>query len=645
MKKGAAIVVIFAAIAVAIRPRKLLSVSQFADANIMLSSKSSTMPGPWLTRRNPPLREPMDCFSVRSRVRVVVLKFPIQFGKTSIAVIVIGYTIAHDPCPVMTVLPGQAPLEKWISQKLNTMIEETPAVRKALTTNASRDSRNRNEFKDFPGGQLYMEHAGNTKRMKSTTVKRLIVDEIDEILQHMLSGDDPMSLLEGRTSSYAASSQHLLIGTPTTEGVSRIDIKYRESDQRRFYVPCPHCGEKQPLEWRGLHWNAEATECWYVCRACQVCIDEHHKTQMIAAGEWVAENPEATIRGYTINCLYYPFGLGPRWLELVKMWIAVQSDPAKLKTFVNDRLAECWEDPAMRAVKHNLVRDRAEQYPLRSAPRGVLKLTAGVDTQDDRLAVHIVGWGRGMASWVLDYVELPGDPQEAEVWRALVELLQKPIEHASGAQVRVEASCIDAGGHRTEAVKNFCRSALLRRCIAIFGAVPNNAPALSKGTLVDVRWNGQLDKNGIKIYHVGTVSIKHALYARIGGDAEKQVDARMVHVPDCLPPEYFAGLVSETYDPRKNRFEKRRGVRNEPLDTWVYAYAATHHPELRMHRFRGPDWLAAEAWIETLARQAGAPNAEPAPTPGARATVPPPAESGGRLGLGVAGWNLGRPSR
>jgi phage terminase large subunit GpA-like protein len=588
------------AIARALAPRRPLTVSQWADANRILSSKASSAPGQWRTSRNPPLREPMDCLSARSTVHEVVLKFPIQFGKTSIAENVIGYTMDHDPCPVMVVLPGEVSMNKWIAQKLGPLIEETPAVRRAMSSVATRDSANQRTFKDFAGGQLYMEHAGSPQRLKSTSVRKLIVDEIDEIVAAMRTGDDPVAMLDGRTSAFPSNYQRLKIGTPTLEGVSRVDAEYKKSDQRRYHVPCPHCGHEQPLEWSGLHWNAEATACWYMCSECAACIDEHQKTAMIAAGRWVADNPDSKIRGYTINCLYYPFGLGPRWLELVHMWRDAQHDPAKLKTFVNDRLAQTWEDPAMRAVKHNIIADRAEPYRLRTAPLGVLAITVGVDTQDNRLAVHIVGWGRGLASWALDYVELSGDPENEDVWVALVELLNRPIEHESGGLLRPEAIAIDAGGHRTEAVKNFVRKRLLRRCIAIFGAVPNNAPVLSKGKLVDVNWRGQHDKRGIQIHHVGTVGIKHMLYGRIGADAEKPADARLVHMSDELPPEYFAGLVSESYNPAKNRFEKRRGARNEPLDTWVYAYAATHHPELRLHRLTKADWDARAARLIQL---------------------------------------------
>jgi phage terminase large subunit GpA-like protein len=625
-----------AAIARALAPRRPLTVSQWADANRILSSKASSSPGQWRTSRNPPLREPMDCLSARSTVHEVVLKFPIQFGKTSIAENVIGYTMDHDPCPVMVVLPGEVSMNKWIAQKLTPLIDETPAVRRAMTSVATRESANQRTFKDFAGGQLYMEHAGSPQRLKSTSVRKLIVDEIDEIVAAMRTGDDPVAMLDGRTSAFPSNFQRLKIGTPTLEGVSRIDAEYRKSDQRRYHVPCPDCGHEQPLEWSGLHWNAEATACWYVCCECGVCIDEHRKTAMIAAGRWVAENPESKIRGYTINCLYYPFGLGPRWLELVQMWREAQHDPAKLKTFVNDRLAQTWEDPAMRAVKHNIIADRAEPYRLRTAPHGVLAVTAGVDTQDNRLAVHVTGWGRGLASWTLDYVELPGDPESEDVWVALVELLNRPIEHAAGGLIRVEATAIDAGGHRTEAVKNFVRKRLLRRCVAIFGAVPNNAPVLNKGTMVDVTWRGQLDRRSIRIHHVGTVAIKHMLYGRISSDADKPVDARLVHLSDELPPEYFAGLVSESYNPAKNRFEKRRGARNEPLDTWVYSYAATHHPELRLHRATKADWDAREA---RLASGAGAPAPEPAAaasreTPSSPRPVPAAAGAGARKPFG-----------
>jgi phage terminase large subunit GpA-like protein len=111
----------------------------------------------------------------------------------------------------------------------------------------------------------------------------------------------------------------------------------------------------------------------------------------------------------------------------------------------------------------------------------------------------------------------------------------------------------------------------------------------------DVDWKGRHDKRGVMIHHVGTVGIKHWLYSRLSTDADKDSEHRLAHLSDQLPPEYFAGLVSESYNPSKNRFEKKRGARNEPLDTWVYAYAAAHHPELRLNRRTKAEWDALEA--------------------------------------------------
>lgn len=594
-----------AVLARALRPRKPLSVSQWADEHMRLSSKGSSVPGRWQTDRNPPLREPMDCLSARSVVREVVCMFPIQFGKTMIAANGLAYCMDYNPGPIMVALPGEASMNKWIAQKLNPMIEVCEPVRRALTSTASRDSANQRTFKDFSGGQLYIEHAGSPQRLKSTSVRFLIVDEIDEFPEQLSTGDDPVKMLDGRTSSFPTTYKRLYISTPGIAGISRIAKMYEKSDRRRYYVPCPHCGHRQPLTWSGLTWSQDGKQAWYACRECGTAIEEHEKAAMIAAGHWVAENPDSSIRGYTINCLYYQFGLGPRWADLAREWLDAQNDPGALKTFINDRLAETWEDPSMRAVKHNVVADRAEPYPLRRAPRRVLAITAGVDTQDNRLAVQIIGWGKGLSAWVLDYVELPGDPAEDAVWLSLTELLNRPIEHEAGGTLRVLATAIDAGGHRTEAVKHYVRQRLIARPMCIFGAVRNNAPVLSKPSTVDVTWRGRTDKRGISIFHVGTVAAKHLLYSRLSADADpaKQPETRQLHFSEDLGAAYFHGLVSEIYNPGKNRFEKRV-ARNEPLDTWVYGYAATHHPELRLHRATKADWDVREA---RLLESAGVP--------------------------------------
>ena len=603
-------------IARAVAPRRRMVVSQWADNHRVLSRKGSQQYGKWRTDRNPPLREPMDAMSACSAVHEVVLKFPVQYGKTEVALNAVGCAMDRTPGPIMVALPGEVSMNKWIEQKLNPMIEETDVVRAALTSTASRDGANRCEFKDFAGGQLYLEHAGSPARLASTTVWMLIVDEIDKFPQKLADGGDPVAMLDGRTTGFPNTYKRLYISTPEIKGLSRIDEKYENSDRRRYYVPCPHCDHEQPLEWSGLRWDSDGTNARYICRDCGAEIEEFHKTSMIARGRWVAENPGHKVRGYHINGLYYQIGLGLRWDDLVAEWLAAQNDPAKLKTFINERLAESFEDRTMRAVKVNLIADRAEPYPLRTAPEGVLVVTWGADTQDNRLAAQIVGWGMGGMAWTLDYNELPGDPEEPAVWEAFEEFLKRPIQHADGGIILPSAGAIDIAGHRSEAVKAWLRKRALTRAIGIRGATANTAPVLNKGKPEDVTWKGIYDKRSIVTYQVGTVAIKNLLFARISGDADKPDPAtRMVHFSEELGRAFFDGIASETYNPAKNRYEKRRGARNEPLDTWGYAYAATHHPELRMHRWTRAEWEARAIDRANRASAAAPATAQATPKP------------------------------
>ncbi len=603
----------------AFAPRKVQTVSEWADIERRLSKKGSAESGPWHTDRNPPLREPMDCMSARSTVQEVVMMFPIQSGKTETALNALGYFMANGSGPVMVCLPGEVGMNKWINQKLSPMIEETVAVQDVLTSQNSRNSANTKEFKDFIGGQLYLEHAGSPSRLKSTSVKFLIVDELTEFAANLVTGDDPLMLLEDRTSAFPATYKRLYISSPGIKGLCRTDELYEKSDQRRYFMPCPHCNELIIFEWSGLHWTEGGTDARYVCPECACEIEEHHKTEMIKKGRWIATNPGPKLRGYHINALYYQIGLGPRWASLVDMWLQAYNDLARLKSFLNSRLAITWEDPAMRAVKMNVIADRVEAYRLRTAPVGVCAITAGVDTQDNRLAVQIIGWGKGMACWIIDYVELMGDPADDAVWVALTELLNRPIEHANGHQLPVLATAIDAGGHRTEDVKNYVRSRMIRRPMVIFGAIPNNAPVLSKPKAQDINWRGQYIKHGVHIQHVGTVAVKNILFGRLATDNEKPLEERRVHFSEDLPSEYFSGITSETFDPRANRFVKKRGARNEPLDTFVYAYAAAHHQELRLHLHTKTKWdeLAAHYGntLDAVTRSVAPESYNPTPIP------------------------------
>lgn len=587
-----------------VRPRPKLTVSQWADDHRQLSGEGSAEPGRWRTARTPYLREIMDQLSAHSPAQRVAFKKSSQVGGTEAAVNWIGYIVAHAKGPTAIVMPTEKSLQDWMAQKFDPMAADTAAVRDVLASRSNRSADNNATRKRFVGGILYAKTAGSTAELKSTSIKHAVADEVDEWDWSTLQGD-PLGLLWVRLTTFH-DRKLFVVSSPTLKDASRIDEEYEAGDQRRYRVPCPHCGHRQHLQWGNLRWTAlvgrqRAVErAWYLCAECGAEIDEHHKGDMLERGAWVADAPDHPYPSYHINALYSPAGLGLSWPELATEWVEAQADPAKLMRFINTRLGESWADRS-RDIKHAALQARAEPVPRRSVPVGCLLLTAGVDTQDDRLEVQILGWGwadGALRCWVVEYHVLPGRPSEPQVWDALAEYLATPLANTWGKPMLPEATAIDSQGHHTQAVYAFVRARRVKRCIAIRGANVPGKPLLGRPRMQDCNWRGQTLKRGVALHEIGTDTAKATLYAWLNADAERAAPDRLVRFPEGLEEEYFAGLVAETFNPRKNRWEVKKGRRNEPLDTWVYAYAATNHPELYMHRWRPADWERLRALME-----------------------------------------------
>ena len=154
----------------ACRPRQRLTVSQWADAHRVLSSKGSGEPGQWKTSRTPYLREVMDCLSSSSPVeRVVVIKAA-QLGFTSAALNWIGYIMDHSPGPILMVVPSEKLLEELVAQDLNPLLRETPALA-SLVSDLPRTAANRKDLREFPGGLLMMMGANSADNYRQKKVK------------------------------------------------------------------------------------------------------------------------------------------------------------------------------------------------------------------------------------------------------------------------------------------------------------------------------------------------------------------------------------------------------------------------------------------------------------------------------------------
>ena len=598
----------------ALRPKNTITVSEWADANRYLAPEGSAEPGRWKTSRTPFLREIMDQLSEQSSVRLVVFMKSSQVGGTEAGSNWLGYIMAHAKGPVAVIMPTEKSLGDWMSQKFDPMAGATPAIANVLRGRSNKSSDNNAQRKKFIGGILYTKTAGSTAELKSTSLRYALADEVDEYDWSTLQGD-PLGLIEVRLTAFH--DRKLFVpSSPTMKDASRIEELFDKGDKRRYHVACPHCQETQHLKWSNLRWAKNPASprlvrhAWYACEHCGVEIQEHEKSAMLAElgrgghARWIADMPGAPYPSYHINALYSPLGLGLTWAELATEWIDAQDDPAKLMRFVNTRLGETWADRS-RDIKPNVLEARAEPYELRTIPVGCLVLTAGVDTQDDRLEIHITGHGKGERTWPIDYHILPGNPADEALWDRLADYLNVTFTNSAGKELRIEATAIDSGGHYTHHVYAFVRSRRVRRCIAIKGANTPGRHILGKPSAQDVNWKGQTYKKGVMLYTVGTDTAKHLLYARLAGDAEKDPAARKVHFSAQLDASYYDQLVSETFNPRTNKWEKKKGKRNEALDTWVYSIAASHHPELYLHKWKAADWARREAMLEPVAHDPG----------------------------------------
>lgn len=583
------------AIAEGIKPPPRLSVTEWADAHRRLPTKGAGEPGPWRTSRVPYSAEIMDCLSADHPAKRVVFMKSVQSAGTEMGNNWVGWFIDTQKAPMMIVQPTLDMAERWSKQRLASMIEDCPSLRSKIAPSRARDSGNTTLLKEWAGGVMVISGANSGASLRSMPARYVFLDEVDAYPQELDGEGDPIKLAEARTTTFPR-RKVFLVSTPTIESLSRINKEWLASDMRRYHVPCPHCGHEQALAWDNLRWPKGQPEmAVYHCSDCGVGIEEHHKTKMLAAGRWIASYPDRPIAGFHINGLYTPTGLGLTWVELATEWIEASKDPARQKTFINLRLGEVVADPNEKLDADDLA-SRAGSYESRTIPQGCLTLTCGVDVQKDRFAVLILGHGRAGQQWVIDYVELPADPTTDQSWDALDIHLQTPIINSRGLPMKISMAAIDSG-YLTDYVLAFTR---LRRgrTIAVKGASSPGKPIINRPSKLDLTVRGKTIKNGAEGWLVGGDTAKHALYAVLAADGKRALDhERMIHFPEKLDASFYSQLTAEVWDPAKRRWIKIR-PRNEALDTWCYALAAAHHPSLRVHMWKEPQWARLEVALE-----------------------------------------------
>jgi phage terminase large subunit GpA-like protein len=500
-------------------------------------------------------------------VREIVVMKSAQVGWTEIVNNTIGFHVDQEPAPILLLQPTLEMAEAWSKDRLAPMIRDTPCLRDRIADPKARDSGNTLLHKRFTGGHLTIVGANSPSGLASRPIRVLLCDEVDRFPVSAGTEGDPIDLARRRTATFR--NRKILMGsTPTVKGQSRIETAFEQSDQRYYYVPCPHCETFQRLTWSQVKWpENEPEHAGYVCAHCGTILTDADKPAMLSRGEWRGSKAFNGIAGFHISEIYSPWS---SWPEMAQAFLRAKKFPETLQTWVNTALGETWEEKG-EGVETGSLLSRREPYTTSALPQEVTLITAGVDVQDDRLEVFVYGWGTDEESWLLEHKVLRGDPGQEPIWQDLDAYRRTVWTIEDGRRLPIEATAVDSGGHFTQQVYRYCVKRKAQRVFAIKGMA-------GSGRLAWPKFAKRSGASRAQVFVIGVDTIKSLIYGRLKLTAP---GPGYLHFPEAVDQSFFDQLTSEVLlhkviQGRRVSFWKPKStsVRQEALDGTVYAYAA-----------------------------------------------------------------------
>jgi len=493
-------------------------------------------------------------------IQEVVIMSCSQVGKTEILLNAIGYYISYAPSPILMVQPTLEMARAWSQDRLAPMIRDSSILQDRVAEVKSKDSGNTVLHKLFDGGHITACGANSPASLASRPIKIVLCDEIDRYPPTAGTEGNPVMLAKRRSATFW-DSKLIMTSTPTVKGASAIEEAYEQSDQRKFYVPCHKCKKKQVLKWANVKWKKnEPDTARYICENCNTAWTDHQRILNISKGKWKASEKFNGRAGFFLNGLY---SVWVSMEEAVREFLMAKKMPETLRVFVNTYLGESWEDEGERIDELGLY-ERREDYQIHN---DIILLTAGVDIQDDRIEVEVVGWGLEEETWSIDYHVIFGDPSANNIWQELDMILTKTYELPNKTKLKIVSVCIDSG-HHTNMVYKFCKPRYARRVFAIKGIGGEGKSIASRPNRNNIA--------KVPLFSIGVDTAKELIYSRL---RIKDYGAGYCHFPVRYNEEYFRQLTAEKVISKYRRgFRKREWVlmrpRNEALDCRVYAVSA-----------------------------------------------------------------------
>lgn len=568
-----------------------LTVTQWAEAKRRLSAESAAEPGPWRTERTPYLREPMDAFT-DPKVRHIVMVAASQVGKSEFLNNCIGYIIDEDPGSILFIHPTTIDAQEYSKLRIAPMLRDSPALRQKIAAPKSRDSHNTILQKAYPGGILTMCGSTEAHALASKPIRYVFGDERDRWATSAGNEGDPWDLAMARQTTFY-NAKAVEVSTTTIKNASAIEAAYYTGTMERWNSKCPHCGEYHEIRWSDIRFEYDeiivshkktykVKKVYYTCPGCG-CISTEAEMKR-APAKWIAENPEAYGQGTRSFWLNAFVSQWASWESIVLKYLNALGSTKKMQVVFNTCFGEPWEDRGDIEDEDSLLARREDYGKDKNGepvelPPGVLVLTAGVDTQDDRMEYEIVGHGFFGETWGVEKGIVMGRPDDDATWNKLDEVVfDRVMRFENGVGLRVSMSFVDEGGHFTQSVRAQCNARISKKVFCIKGMPGQDKPYISPPKKQKIFVN-QIAVGTCWQYQLGVDSGKEIIMDNLRVQTPGQ---KYCHFPkrDDYGSAYFAGLLSETkvYDPNKKQpwsWKKIPGhERNEPLDCRNYALAA-----------------------------------------------------------------------
>ncbi|MDD8381457.1 phage terminase large subunit family protein [Escherichia coli] len=626
---------------------------------------------PWDPLVAPYVIEPMNCLASREYDAVIFVG-PARTGKT-IGLIDgwVIYNVICDPADMLIIQMTEEKAREHSKKRLARTFRVSPEVVSRLSPN-----KNDNNVYDrtFLAGNYLKIGWPSVNIMSSSDYKCVALTDYDRFPEDIDGEGDAFSLASKRTTTFMSSGMTLVESSP---GRDVKDVKWRRTspheappttgilslynrgDRRRWYWPCPHCGEYfQPCGdvvagFRDIADPVLASEAAYIqCPSCSGRIMPEQKRELNGRGVWLRD-------GESINADGSRYG-DPRrsriasfWMEgpaaayqtlsqlVYKLLTAEQEyettgSEETLKTVINTD----WGLPylpraSMEQRKSELLEQRAEPVPSRSVPDGVNFLVATVDVQAGRhrrFVVQVTGYGSRGERWIIDRYNITqslrgdsdGESQRIdpasypEDWDVLLtDVFHKswPLASDPSQQMRLMAMAVDSGGEDgvTDNAYKFwrrCRRDGLGKRIYLF-----KGDSIRRAKLISRTFPDNTGRTGRRAQAAGDVPLwllqTDALKDRVNNALWRNSPGPgYVHFPDWLGSWFYDEL---TYEERSSdgKWSKPGRGANEAFDLMVYAEALVIlHGYEKIRWPDAPEWASRETWLECVPD-----STEPSPSP------------------------------